>query len=150
VTSATDIFWLALGVACLIVAVAVAFVCARLGKVLDRSVATLDKIEQQLDLAQAPVTDMLTHLGGVSGNVDSMVGRVNRVTEVAETAARAVGKTAEAAQHALTPTVVNVAGIVAGVAQGAKSFFRSRRRGGIDGADDNLYRADSPRRGDGL
>ncbi|MBC5825681.1 MAG: DUF948 domain-containing protein [Candidatus Eremiobacteraeota bacterium] len=132
--TAADFFWLALGIASLVLAFAVAYVCLRLGRVLDRSLATLGKVEAQLDSAQVPVTGMLTHLGSVTANVDSMVGRVNKITEVAEKAAGAVAKTADAAQNAVTPAVVNVAGIVAGISQGAKAFFNYRRRG--QGFDD--------------
>jgi hypothetical protein len=125
-----DLMWLAVGLASLIVALAVAFACARAGRAMDGLCTALDKLGTQLDLAQGPLTETLARVGSVASHVDAMVGRANRVTEVAEKTAGAVAKTADAAQAAVTPAVVNLAGIMAGVSQGARAFFNFRKRNG--------------------
>jgi uncharacterized protein YoxC len=130
--SAQDFMWLALGVAALIIAIALAFISARLGKVLDRTQDTLGKVEHLLDQLEAPITTTLDHVGGVAGNVDSMVTRVNHVTELLERATLGIAKAADAAQAAVSPAVANVVGVVAGVSRGAQAFFRSRHGNGSE------------------
>jgi uncharacterized protein YoxC len=122
--------WAAIGLASLTVAAAIAYLCARLGRTLGRVDETLVKVDRQLDGAEAPLLKTLDHVGGVADSVDALVAKVNRIAGIAEHAAEAVAKTADAAQAAVTPAVANLAGIVAGVSQGAKAFFRSRGRNG--------------------
>ncbi len=125
-----DFLWLALGIAALIVALGIAFVCLRLGKVLDRTQETLAKAQRLLDDVEPSISASLDHVGGVMGNVDTMVTRVNRVTELLERVINSVAKAADAAQAAVTPTVANVVGIVAGVSKGAQAFFRGHKDNG--------------------
>ena len=125
--SAQDFMWLALGVAALIIAIALAFISARLGKVLDRTQDALGKVDAPARSARGadqPAT--LEHVSGVAGNVDTMVTRVNHLTELIERLTLGIAKTADAAQAAVSPAVANVVGVVAGVSHGAKAFFRSR------------------------
>jgi uncharacterized protein YoxC len=127
--------WLAIGVASLIAAIGIAFVCYRLGAVLGHAQTTLGKLDTQLDGAQGPLTKTLEHVSGVAQSVDDLVAKVDRIATSAEKAAGAVAKTADAAQAAVSPTIANLVGVVAGVSQGAKTFFRSRGRNGSQ-ADD--------------
>jgi uncharacterized protein YoxC len=122
--------WAAIGLASLVVAASIAYLCVRLGRTLGRVDDTLVKVDRQLDGAEAPLLKTLGHVGGVADSVDALVAKVNRIANVAEHAAETVAKTADAAQAAVTPAVANLAGIVAGVSQGAKTFFRSRGRNG--------------------
>jgi ABC-type transporter Mla subunit MlaD len=128
--NAQDFMWLAFGAAALIIAVSLAFVFARVNRVLDRTQTALGKVEQLLDASQAPLTQTLEHVGGVATNADIMIGRVNRLTLALEHAATAVAKAADAAQAAVSPTVANVVGVVAGISKGAQTFFRSRHGNG--------------------
>ena len=122
--------WLAIGLASLIVAAGVAYVSYRMGGVLARTDSALSKVERQLDALQPSVTETVGHVGSVAASVDSMVSRVERMTGAAEKAAGAVAKTADAAQTKLTPAVMSVVGIVAGLSEGAKALFRPRGRNG--------------------
>jgi uncharacterized protein YoxC len=124
-----EFMWLAFGVAALIIAIGLAYVCLRLGGVLDQTSEKLGKVEQVLDGLQKPVTDTLGHVSGVAGSVDAMVGRIDRVTQQLETAASGVAKAADAAQSAVSPAVAGVVGVVAGISKGAQQFFRSRQNG---------------------
>ena len=128
--STTDFLPLALGVAALIVAIALAYLFVRLGIFIGQREKTMDKVEQLLDGLQAPVTQSLEHVSGVAGNVDAMVGRVDRLTQSLEKGAAGIAKAADKAQSAVSPTVANVVGIVAGISQGAQQFFRTRRGNG--------------------
>lgn len=122
--------WLAIGLASLIVAAGIAYVSFRMGNVLARTDVALGKVERQLDALQPTVIETATHVGNLAANVDRMVSRVERVTGAAEKAAGVVAKTADAAQTKLAPAVMSMVGIVAGVSEGARSFFRSRDRNG--------------------
>jgi len=124
--------WLAIGIASLVVAIGLAFVCLRLGKVFDRTQETMVKVEHLLDSLEAPITTTLDHVGGVAGSVDSMVTRVDHLTEALERVTNTIAKAADAAQAAVTPAVANVVGVVAGVSRGAQAFFRSRHGNGAD------------------
>jgi uncharacterized protein YoxC len=128
--NAQDFMWLALGAAALIVAIALAYLFVRAAKVLDKTQETMDRVDHVLDGLQAPVIDTLAHVGGVAGNIDEMVGRIDRLTRVLEKGATGIARAAETAQSAVSPTVANVVGIVAGISQGAQRFFRSRRGNG--------------------
>jgi uncharacterized protein YoxC len=125
-----DFMWLAIGVASLGIAGGVVFLCVKLGRTLERVDVTLTKVDRQLDGAELPLLKTLDHIGGVADSLDELAAKINRVGAAAERAAEAVADTAGAAQAAVTPTVANLAGIVAGVAQGAKAFFRSRADNG--------------------
>lgn len=125
-----DFMWLAFGAAALIIAGSLAYVFVRTGKVLDRTQETMVKVEHALDELQAPVTQTLEHVGGVAGSVDEMVSRIDRLTQALEKGASGIAKAADKAQSAVSPTVANVVGIVAGISQGAQQFFRSRRGNG--------------------
>jgi len=127
--SSQDIMWLAFGAAALIVAISLAFVFARLARVLSRTDETMGKVEQLLDSMQVPATRTLDHVSGVAGNIDAMVGRIDKLTQTLEQAAAGVAKAADAAQTAVSPTVANVVGVVAGISKGAQTFFRSRQNG---------------------
>jgi len=118
--------WLAIGIACLIVAIGAGFVCWRLGQVLRNAEGTLGKVESQLDALQRPITETVGHVGGVAASVDAMVGRVSRITEAAEKATDAIAKSADAAQAKISPALLNFVSVLAGVSKGAKSFFRPR------------------------
>jgi uncharacterized protein YoxC len=127
--SPQDIMWLALGAAALIVAIGIAVVCAKLASVLGHTDTTLDKVEQVLDSIQPATAKTLNDVSGIAGNINSMVGRVDRLTQALETAKNAVAKAADKAQTAVSPTVANVLGVVAGISRGAQTFFRSRHNG---------------------
>jgi uncharacterized protein YoxC len=128
--NAQDFMWLALGAAALIVAIALAYLFVRAAKVLDKTQETMDRVDHVLDGLQGPVVDTLAHVGGVAGNIDEMVGRIDRLTRALEKGATGIARAAETAQSAVSPTVANVVGIVAGISQGAQRFFRTRRGNG--------------------
>ncbi len=128
--STQDFMWLAFGAAALIIAISLAYLLVRLTRLSDQGAKTMDKVDQLLDGLQAPVTQTLEHVGGVAGNVDAMVGRIDRLTQSIEKGATGIAKAADKAQSAVSPTVANVVGIVAGISQGAQQFFRARRGNG--------------------
>jgi len=125
-----DFMWLAFGVAALIAAGGLAYLCVRVAGFVAQREDTMDRVERLLDGLQTPVTQTLEHVNGVVGNIDTMVGRVDRITESVEKGAVGIAKAADKAQSAVSPTVANVVGIVAGISQGAQQFFRARRGNG--------------------
>jgi len=130
-----DFMWMAIGIASLGVAAGIVFVCIRLGGTLSRVDESLVRAGRRLDDVEPAIAKTLAHVGGVADSVDELVAKVNRIASVAEHAADTVAKTADAAQAAVTPAVANLAGIVAGVSQGAKAFFRSRGGNGAWSGD---------------
>jgi hypothetical protein len=127
--SAQDLMWLAIGISCLAVAGGLLFALVKLGGLIDRAAGTLNKVDAELTTLVIPVNKTLTHVSGVAANAEKLSGRVERVAGLAESSAAALAKTADAAQAAVSPTVATIAGVVAGVAQGAKTFFGAHRRG---------------------
>ena len=127
--STQDFMWLAIGVSCLAVAAGLSLTFFKLARVLDRTVVTLDKVDTQLDGLGEPVNRTLASMSGVAANAERLSGRVELVAELIESTAGKIAKTADAAQAAVSPTVASVAGIVAGVTQGAKTFFGAHKRG---------------------
>jgi len=125
-----DFMWLAFGAAALIIAIGLAYLFVRLATFVAGREKTMEKVELLLDGLQAPVTQTLDHVNGVAGNLDTMVGRVDRLTQSLEKGASGIAKAADKAQSAVSPTVANVVGIVAGISQGAQQFFRTRRGNG--------------------
>jgi methyl-accepting chemotaxis protein len=105
-------------------------VCIRLAHFIGKAERTLEAVDKQLAEAEEPLNKSLSHFSGVAESVDDLVAKVNRIADSAEKAAGAVAKTADAAQAAVTPAVANLVGVVIGVSQGAKQFFRSRGRNG--------------------
>ncbi len=128
--SSIDFLWLALGAAALIIALSLAYFLVRVTRVVDHGDQTMEKVGRVLDGLQAPVTQTLEHVNGVAGNIDAMVGRVDRLTQSLEKGATGIARAADKAQSAVSPTVANVVGIVAGISQGAQQFFRARRGNG--------------------
>jgi methyl-accepting chemotaxis protein len=126
---AQDFMWLAIGVSSLAIAAGLSYALLKFAKVLDRTVVTLEKVDAQLDGLGGPINQTLASVSGVAGNVERLSGRVERVAELIESTAGAIAKTADAAQAAVSPTVASVVGIVAGVTQGAKTFFGAHKRG---------------------
>ena len=122
--------WIAIGVASLAAAAGIAFACIRLGLALRRLQRTLDGVDVQLAAAQQPLTKTLEHVSGIASSVDGLAAKVDQVATAATVAAGAVAKTADAAQAAVSPTIANIVSVVAGVSEGAKTFFRSRGRNG--------------------
>jgi uncharacterized protein YoxC len=131
--STQDFMWLAIGLASLIVAGGLAYVCVRLGFLLTRTEAVLDKAAAKLDQLDEPVLRTMNHVGGIADSVDSLVARVNRVSEVAERAVGVVDKAADAAQASITPAVVRIAGLAAAVTAGARAFFTKFKGNGSSG-----------------
>jgi ABC-type transporter Mla subunit MlaD len=127
--SPQDLMWLAIGLSCLAVAGGLLFVLIRLGGLIDRASGTLGKVDAELTTLIKPVNKTLNHVSGIAGNAEKVSDRVERVAGLAESSAAALAKTADAAQAAVSPTVATIAGIVAGVTQGAKTFFGGNRRG---------------------
>jgi uncharacterized protein YoxC len=122
--------WLAIGLACIVVAAALLLVCIQLAKLLARAQGTLDRIDRQLDSAQTPLAKTLDHVGNIAASIDDIAAKADRTVDSAEKVVGAVARAAESAQAAVTPTVANLVGIVAGVSRGAAAFFRSRGRNG--------------------
>jgi methyl-accepting chemotaxis protein len=122
--------WIAIGVACLVVAGGLVPVFVALARLFTRADGTLAKVERQLDEAKAPLSKTLHHVSGIAGSIDDIASRIDHTAEAADRTASAVARAAESAQAAVTPTLANLVGIVAGVSQGAKAFFRSRGRNG--------------------
>lgn len=121
--------WLAIGLSSLAVAGGLLFALLKLGGLIDRATATLNKVDGELTTLIVPVSKTLAHVSGIAGNAEKVSSRVEHVAGLVESSAAALARTADAAQAAVSPTVATIAGVVAGVTQGAKTFFGGHRRG---------------------
>src|SRR4029077_4233039 len=122
--------WIAIGIAALAAAGGIAYACVRLGGTLHRLETTLDGVDRPLAGGETAPTKTLVHVSGVAESIEDIVAKLDQVANAATAAAGAVAKTADAAQAAVTPTIANLVSVVAGVSEGAKTFFRSRGRNG--------------------
>src|SRR5579862_7240677 len=127
--SAQDGMWAAIGLASLAAGGGLLYALIKLGGLFDRTAETLQRVDAQLTRLSGPVNETLVRVGGIAANVEKVTERVDAVAGIAESAAAAIAKTADAAQAAVSPTMATIAGIVAGVSQGAKTFFGAHKRG---------------------
>ena len=128
--SSQDFTWIAIGVASLIVAAGILIACLRLAAVLGHADRSLDGVDKQLASAEPSLAKTLEHVSGVAKSLDGILGRVEHVMRAAEKTVGAVAKSADAAQAAASPTIANLVAVVAGVSEGARTFFRARGQNG--------------------
>ncbi len=131
--NAQDFMYISIGLACLVVAGFLAFVFVRLAALLTRAEDTLGKADATLEHLDAPIVKTMDGVGNITQRLDTLLGKVNRVTSIAERAADVVDKASDAAQSRITPTVLRIASLVAGLGAGTRDFFTSRDNGSHKG-----------------
>ncbi len=99
---------------------------------LSRVNVTLDEVDRQIAAVGTPVTQMLSHVGGIADTADSTVARLSGVVKSLEDVAGSVASTAKLTQNAVSPALVNVGATLSGVTAGIRRLVN-----GKDGSDHN-------------
>jgi hypothetical protein len=84
---------------------------------------TLDEVDRQMENLGKPVTETLTHVGGVADAADRTVARLAAAVGSIEDVAGSVAHTAELAKQAVSPAIVNVGAALSGVSAGLRRLL---------------------------
>ncbi len=86
--SSTTQWWsIGIGIGCVLIGLAIMIVCIALYNVLSRVGKTLDEVDRQLSALGAPVATTLTHVGGIANTADSTLARAGIAVAQLETVA---------------------------------------------------------------
>ena len=96
-----------------------------LASTLGRLNTTLDEVDRQIAGVGVPVSQMLTHVGGIADSADSTVARLSGVVKSLEDVAGSVASTAKLTQNAVSPALVNVGATLSGVTAGLRRLVRN-------------------------
>jgi uncharacterized protein YoxC len=105
------------GVAFVIVMLAVARTLRRLEK-------TLDGVDEQLAALGKPVSDTLAHVGGIADTADQTLARLSGVVTSLEQVAASLASGAKLTQDALSPAIINVGATLGGISAGLRRLVR--------------------------
>ncbi len=118
------------GLGVLLAGIGVFIAMRALAATLVRVNVTLDQVDGQMISLGRPLTDTLTHVGGIADTADTTIARVSRVVGSIESVAGSAATTAKLAQNAISPSLVNVGATLAGISAGLRRLVRGR---GSDG-----------------
>jgi len=93
---------------------------------LSRVNVTLDEVDRQIAAVGTPVTQMLSHVGGIADTADSTVARLSGVVKSLEDVAGSVASTAKLTQNAVSPALVNVGATLSGVTAGIRRLVNGK------------------------
>lgn len=100
------------------------FIASRsLARTLARLNVTLDEVDRQMENLGTPVSQALTHVGGVADAADRTVARFAAAVGSIENVAGSVAHTAELAKDAVSPAIVNVGAALSGVSAGLRRLL---------------------------
>ena len=111
------------GVGVLLMGIGLLVAMLALAKTLARINTTLDEVDRQIAGLGVPVTQMLTHVGGIADTADSSVARLGGVVKSLEDVAGSVASTAKLAQDAVSPALINLGATLSGVTAGVRRFI---------------------------
>lgn len=95
-----------------------------LARTLRRVNTTLDGVDEQLAALGKPVTETLTHVGGIADTADQTVAKLTGIVGALESVAGSAARTAKLAQEALSPAIVNLGATLGGVTAGLRRLVR--------------------------
>lgn len=78
-TSSTEWWSIGLGIGCVLIGLAVLIVCIALSGVLSRVGKTLDAVDLQISALGQPVATTLNHVGGIANTADLAIARLGVV-----------------------------------------------------------------------
>ncbi|MDQ2663073.1 MAG: hypothetical protein M3Y18_03430 [Candidatus Eremiobacteraeota bacterium] len=95
-----------------------------LARTFDRLNRTLDGVDEQISALGKPVSEALAHVGGIADTADRTVAQLAGVVGSLEGVARSVAGTAQLAQTAVSPALVNVGATLGGITAGIRRLVR--------------------------
>jgi uncharacterized protein YoxC len=120
------------GIGVLLVGIGVLLVCVRLAAVFTRLQGTLDDVNRQINALSPPVVQTLSHVNGIADTADTTVAKLGGVAGAIESVAGSVAKTANLAQRAVAPALVNLGATLTGISAGLRRLVRGRDSGSSD------------------
>ena len=126
------VFDVGIGVGVFLMGLGIFLAMLALSKTLGRVNVTLDELDRQIAAVGVPVTQMLTHVGGIADTADSSVARLGGVVKSLEDVAGSVASTAKLTQDAVSPALVNVGATLSGVTAGIRRLVNGQRSGHND------------------
>jgi uncharacterized protein YoxC len=129
-TAPTDLyhafFSVAAGLGVLLIGIGILVVCNAIAGTLKRVNTTLDEVDRQVAALSAPVTETLSHLGGIADTADSTIARLGALVGTLETVAAGVAKTSVLASDAVNPAIIHVGATLTGVTAGIRRFVNGK------------------------
>jgi len=113
---------LGVGIGVFLAGLGILVVLVRLGHLFARLEKTLDEMDRQIATISVPVTDTLGHVEGIAGTADVTIAKLATVVGKLEVVASGVAKTSDLAQHAVGPTLINLAATLNGVSAGLRKL----------------------------
>ena len=101
-----------------------------LGRVLRRLNKTLDTVDEQVSALGKPVSETLSHVGGIADTADQTLARLTGVVNSLEQIAGSLAQTAKLTQEAVSPAIVNVGAALGGVSAGLRRLIRGEKQTG--------------------
>lgn len=112
------------GIGALLVGLGVFIAMMALARTLRRLDKTLDGVDEQVAALGKPVSETLTHVGGIADTADQTIARLSGVIGSLEQIAGSLAKTAKLTQDAISPAVVNVGATLGGISAGLRRLVR--------------------------
>jgi hypothetical protein len=100
------------------------YLAVRVGGVLERLDRTIADLDRQLASLSSPIVDTLSHVGGIADTADVTVAKIGNIVGALETVAGSLGKTANLAQSAVAPSLVNLGAALTGITAGLRRLVR--------------------------
>lgn len=120
------VMYVGLGVMGLLVGIGVLIACLALAKTLNRVNRTLDVVDGQVQTLGVPIAQTLDHVGGIADTADQTLARLRGVVGSLESLAASLTNIADLAKEALSPAIVNVGAMIAGVSAGLRRIVTGR------------------------
>jgi len=95
-----------------------------LSRTLQRVNKTLDGVDEQVAALGKPVSETLTHVGGIADTADQTIARLSGVVNSLEQVAGSLARTTKLTQDAVAPAIVNVGATIGGISAGLRRLVR--------------------------
>jgi ABC-type transporter Mla subunit MlaD len=117
------------GVAAFFAGLGILWVCLAASRTLKRLNRTLDAVDEQIAALGRPASEALAHVGGIADTADQTLARLSGVVASLEQIAGSAAQTAKLTQDAVSPAIVNLGSVLAGISAGLRRLFRGDRGG---------------------
>lgn len=93
-------------------------------RTLRRLNTTLDGIDEQVAALGKPVSETLSHVGGIADTADRTLARLSEVVGALEQLSASLAQTGKLAQQAISPAIVNAGAAISGISAGLRRLIR--------------------------
>ena len=115
------------GLGVLIAGIGIFVAMLALAKMLRRVNTTLDEVDRQLEGMGKPLSETLSHVGGIADTADRTLVRLGRAVGSLENVTESLSQTAQLAKDAISPAIVNFGATLTGVSAGVRRLLTGRK-----------------------